>query len=60
MKTCKTIIALLAASVAVSAFAAGNEYSLTLDLARKNTAISLNWTEYCDNALVASVLRGGE
>ena len=49
--------ALLAANVAL---AAGNQTALALDLARKNTAISLTWTEYCDNAVLAAVLRGGE
>ena len=51
------LAALLAANLAP---AAGNQTALALDLARKNTAISLTWTEYCDNAVLAAVLRGGE
>ena len=51
------LAALLAANVAL---AAGNQTALALDLARKNTAISLTWTEYCDNAVLAAGLRGGE
>ncbi len=51
----------VAALVALASLAdAGSATSLALDLSRKNTSISLSWTEFCDNSVRASVLRGGE
>lgn len=59
-RTNKIFVFAAALLAAQTLLAAGNQTALALDLARKNTAISLTWTEYCDNAVLAAVLRGGE
>lgn len=57
----KTIAAIIAFCGLFAAFAdAGAELVLSLDLARKNTAISWTWTEYCDTAVRVTVMRNGE
>jgi hypothetical protein len=59
-RTNKIFVFAAALLAAQTLLAAGSQTALALDLARKNTAISLTWTEYCDNAVLAAVLRGGE
>lgn len=57
----KTIVASCALLGAFLAFAdAGTELVQTTDLARKNTAISWQFTECCDTAVRLSVKRNGE
>lgn len=56
----KKYIATLLTAAASVAFATGTETAILLDVARRNTSISLSYTECCDHAVRATIRDSGD